>query len=153
MGEVAKSAPPEQPIPADDELLVATRRELAAAGTLGHYTGQLALLLAERFRPGVLVRVRGGGGEAVGSVPGDVRSRDERAGSNYLGARCGRRAQGAPGQMARTVGTLHSPKLEPPAARPGPLGHSAADTLIRAIIGAKPKAALRSDTLRLSLPS
>jgi hypothetical protein len=49
MGGVAKSAPPEQPIPADHELLVATRRELVAAGKLGHYTGQLALLLAERF--------------------------------------------------------------------------------------------------------
>jgi hypothetical protein len=49
MGGVGKSAQPDRPIPEDHELLVATRRELEAAGTLGHYTGQLALLMARTF--------------------------------------------------------------------------------------------------------
>jgi hypothetical protein len=49
MGGVSESAQPDRPIPEDHELLVATRRELEAAGRLGHYTGQLALLMAREF--------------------------------------------------------------------------------------------------------
>jgi hypothetical protein len=60
MGGVGKSAQPDRPIPEDHELLVATRRELEAAGTLWHYTGQLALLLAREV---VRVDLYGSGAE------------------------------------------------------------------------------------------
>src|SRR5687767_7631407 len=62
MGGVGKSAQPDRPIPEDHELLVATRRELEAAGTLGHYRGQLALLMAREF---VRVNLHGSGREVA----------------------------------------------------------------------------------------
>jgi hypothetical protein len=62
MGGVSKSGQPDRPIPEDHQLLVATYRELEAAGQLGHYRGQLALRMAREF---VRVDLHGSGREVA----------------------------------------------------------------------------------------